>query len=162
LKPVVSNTRSRSWFPTDTADFTLSEGERDVLAADAAAFARALSDPVAAARYERLAAAASSGVVPGELIAPLEAMLELLFARGRPSNRAVLQAVFSRTPRGKQQHSAAREVNRALQALRGQALADLRLSAGPSYHTLVIETDRCKLTLELDSAGARVSSLETG
>ena len=28
--------------------------------------------------------------------------------------------------------------------------------------TLVLETDRCKLTLELDSAGARVASLETG
>ena len=27
--------------------------------------------------------------------------------------------------------------------------------------TLVLETDRCKLTLELDSAGARVASLET-
>ena len=65
-------------------------------------------------------------------------------------------------PRGKQQSAAAREVNRALRTLKGQKLELMRLSAGPSSHTLVLETDRCKLTLELDSAGARVASLETG
>jgi hypothetical protein len=89
-------------------------------------------------------------------------MLELLFEKGRPSNRAVLQAVYAKTPRGRQQSSASREVNRALRTLRGQRLEDIRLSAGPSKHTLVLETDQCRLTLELDSAGARVASLETG
>jgi hypothetical protein len=38
----------------------------------------------------------------------------------------------------------------------------VRLSAGPAQYRMVIETDRCRLTLELDSAGARVTSLETG
>jgi hypothetical protein len=89
-------------------------------------------------------------------------MLELLFEKGRPSNRAVLQAIFARTPRGRQQSSASREVNTALRALRGQQLEEVRLSAAPSRHTLIIQTDRCRLTLELDGAGARVASLETG
>jgi hypothetical protein len=89
-------------------------------------------------------------------------MLELVFEKGRPSNPAILQAIFARTPRGKQRTAAAREVNEALRTLKGQRLEELRVSAGPSRHTLTIETDAVRLTLELDPAGARVASLETG
>jgi len=32
----------------------------------------------------------------------------------------------------------------------------------PEVFTLVIETDQCRLTLELDPAGARIASLEAG
>jgi hypothetical protein len=140
----------------------LNPSEAEVLAADAAAFARALPDPLARARFEHLSAVAAAGDVPEPLIAPLQTMLELLFEKGRPSNRAVLQAIYAKTPRGRQQSGAAREVNKALRTLRGQTLEDLRITAGPSKHTLVVETDRVRLTLELDGAGARVSSLETG
>jgi hypothetical protein len=140
----------------------LEAAEAEVLASDAAAFANALSDANAQARYLRVAELALQGEVPDELVPAVEAMLELLFDRGKPSNRAVLQAVFAKTPRGKQQSSAAREVNKALRTLRGQRVESLRITAGPSRHTLVLETDRCKLTLELDSAGARVASLEAG
>jgi hypothetical protein len=136
--------------------------EAEVLAADAAAFARALSDPAAQARYERLTSAAAAGAIPDDLVPALEAMLELLFDKGRPSNPAVLQAVFGKTPRGRRQSSAAREVNQALRTLRGHVLQDVRLSAGPGRHTLVLETDRCRLTLELDRDGARLASLEAG
>jgi hypothetical protein len=139
----------------------LEPAEAEVLAFDVSAFAEALADPVAQARYRRLSAAAAGGAVPPELIPPLETMLELVFEKGRPSNRAVLQAVYARTPRGRQHNAASREANKALRALRGQQLQDVRLSAGPSRHTLVLETDRCRLTLELDGAGARVASLET-
>jgi hypothetical protein len=140
----------------------LAPGEAEVLALEAGAFARALADPAARARYERLALEASRAMVPEDLVASLETMLELVFEKGRPSNRAVLQAIYARTPRGRQQTSAAHEVNRALQALRGQTLADVRVSAAPSRHTVVIETEQCRVTLELDSAGARIASLETG
>ena len=95
-------------------------------------------------------------------MASLETMLELVFERGRPSNPAVLRAIFGKTPRGRARQSAAREVNHAVRTLRGQRLEDLRLAADPGGYTLVIETDRCRLTLELDSSGARVASLETG
>jgi hypothetical protein len=140
----------------------LERAEADVLAADAQAFARGLSDPSVAGRYLRLASAAAEGAVPDELVPALEAMLELLFEKGRPSNRAVLQSLFGKTPRGKQRGAAARDVNRALKTLRGQKIEQLRLSAGPSGQSLVIETDKVRLTLELDSSGARVASLETG
>jgi len=140
----------------------LEPGEAEVLAVDATAFAQALADPPARSRFEELSTAALSGDVPDELIPPLQTMLELIFEKGRPSNRAVLQAVYAKTPRGKQQTVAAREVNKALQTLRGQVLENVRIAASPSKHTLVVETDRVRLTVELDSAGARVSSLETG
>ena len=140
----------------------LESSEADVLAGEAMAFARVLPDVSARARYEALARAAAAGEVPDELIAPLETMLELVFEKGKPSNRAVLQSIYGKTPRGRQQTLAARDVNAALNTLRGQTLEAIRLSAGPSQHRLVIETDRVRLTLELDSAGARVASLETG
>jgi hypothetical protein len=141
----------------------LRPAEAEVLALDARAFAAAIGDPATRERYLRLAAAAvDEGSIPEPLVAPLETMLELLFEKGRPSNRAVLQALYARTPRGQQQSAAAREVNKALRTLRGQKLEDVRLTAGPSQHTLVLETDRVRLTLELDRAGARVASLETG
>jgi hypothetical protein len=140
----------------------LEPGEAEVLAVDAAAFARGLSDPTVAARYIRLAAAASEGALPDELVPALETMLELIFEKGKPSNRAVLQSLFGKTPRGRQRSAAARDVNRALKTLHGQTLEQVRLSAGPSGQSLVIETDKVRLTLELDSAGARVASLETG
>jgi hypothetical protein len=133
-----------------------------VLAQDTAAFARALSDPEARARYERLAAAAAAGSIPHELVGSLETMLELMFEKGRPSNPAILQAVLARTPRGRQRGAAAREVNEALRALTGQRLEGLRVAAGPSRHTLTLETDRCRVTLEVDAAGVRIASLETG
>jgi hypothetical protein len=159
---VDSSTKSRSSSKTADADIRLEPAEADVLALDAKAFARALSDPAARTRYEQLAAAASAGSVPSSLVGALETMLELLFEKGRPSNRAILQSVFGRTPRGRQRNAAAREVTKALTTLRGQQLENVRISAAASGHTLVIETDRVRLTLEIDADGARVASLETG
>jgi hypothetical protein len=154
--------RSGGAVVADAAGLALAPVEAEVLAADAAAFAGALRDATAQDRYLRLASAAAAGAVPADLLPALETMLELLFEKGRPSNRAILQTIFARTPRGRQQSAAAREVNTALRSLRGQRLEEFRLAATPRGHTLTIETDRCRLTLELDSAGARVGTLETG
>ena len=141
----------------------LEAAEAEVVGLEASAFAQALSEPSARARYAQLAAAAQSGVVPDELIGPLETMLELVFDTGRPTNRVILQGVFAKTPRGKQRAAAAREVNRALETLRGQSVVELRMApAGPSQQTLTIETDRCRVQIEFDRQGARVTSLETG
>lgn len=143
--------------------FSLEGSEAEVVALEAAAFARALPDAAARARYERLAESASSGSVPDDLVNPLQTMLELVFDTGRPMNRNVLQAVYARTQRGKEQSAATREVNRALQSLRGQTIAELRVAAnGPSQHTLTIETERVRLQLEFDRHGARITSLEGG
>jgi hypothetical protein len=141
----------------------LEGAEAEVVGLEASAFAQALPEPAARTRYAQLAAAAESGAIPDELIGPLVTMLELVFDTGRPTNRAVLQAVFAKTPRGKQRAAAAREVSRALTTLRGQSIVEIRLAAaGPSQQTLSIETDRCRVQVEFDRQGARVTSLETG
>jgi hypothetical protein len=139
----------------------LEPAEGEVLASDTRAFASALPDPTARERFIRLADSAFLGDVPEDLVPTLETMLELLFERGRPSNPAVLQSVYAKTPRGRALSAAARDVNRALTALQGQTVQEVRITAGPSRHTLVLETDRARLTLELDRGGARVASLET-
>jgi hypothetical protein len=140
----------------------LDQGEADLLALEVASFARAIPDPNARPRFEALADAARSGDVPESLVPALETLLELVFTRGRPANRAVLQSIYGRTPRGAEQTRAAREVSSALKSLVGQTITELRVSAVPGGHTLAIETDRVRLSLELDAMGARVASLEAG
>jgi hypothetical protein len=141
----------------------LEPAEAELVSLEAAAFARALPDPAARSRYEGLASAAAAGLIPPELLGPLETMLQLVFETGRPVNRTVLQAVYARTPGGKQRAASTREVNRALDALRGQTLMQLRVaSAGPSQQTLTIETDRVRVQLEFSRQGAQITSLEGG
>jgi hypothetical protein len=147
---------------TDT-ELRLEEAESELVAREASAFARALPDPAARARYEALAADAAAGAVRVELVGALAAMLELLFDTGRVSNRAALQSVFARTPRGQAQAAQVREVNRALEALRGQTLLQAHVtSTGPARHSIAVETDHCRVALEITRDGVSVSSLELG
>jgi hypothetical protein len=151
----LSNTRQNS--------LQLEDGESELVAREAAAFAQALPEPAARARYDRLAVAVASGSVPDDLVGALETMLEILFDTGRVSNRAVLQSVFSRTPRGRVQSAGVRDLNRALESLRGQTLRDLRLSsAGPGRHSLSVETDGCRVVIEFARDGPTINNLEIG
>ena len=142
----------------------LAPAEAEALAVEAGAFAQALPDPRARARYQRLAdCAATDARVPPDLLPALETMLDLVLQTdGGPTARQPLHALFARTPRGHALAAQARQVTHALRALRGQRLDDLRLTAGPGRHTLTIQTDHCRLTLELGPRGAAITSLEAG
>jgi hypothetical protein len=140
----------------------LEPAEAEVVSLEATAFARALPDPAAQARYEALAVAARAGAIPEELMGPLQTMVELVFERGRPTNRAVLQGVYARTPRGRAQAVTVRDVNRALENLLGQSLAQLRVAVGPAAQTLSIETEQVRVQLEFDRQGVRITQLEGG
>jgi hypothetical protein len=148
--------------------FGLELAEREVVASAATAFARVLPHSERAQQYLRIAETASLGEIPAELVLPLEVMLDVLLQperatrEGGPAAEQVLLAVYRRTPRGARLAAAAHEVNQALRALRGQTLASLRVESRPGRHTVSLETDRCRLVLGLDSAGARVESLEVG
>jgi hypothetical protein len=160
---VASSTSSKCWSATtETDSLRLAPAEAEILSTELSAFAAALPDAAARARYTRLASCAAEGRVPAELLPALETMLELALQRGGPTARQALLSVFSKTPRGRALGAAAREVNRALQALGGQTLQSVRVSSGPGTHSLSIETDRCRLTLDLDSHGAHITSLEAG
>ena len=139
-----------------------------MVASAAAAFAGVLPQSEHAQQYTRIAEAARLGEIPADLVLALEAMLDVLLQperaarEGGPAAEQVLLNVYRRTPRGARQAAAAHEVNQALRVLRGQTLASLRVESGPGRHSLSLETDRCRVVLRLDSAGARVESLEVG
>jgi hypothetical protein len=148
--------------------FGLELAERDAVAGAATAFARVLPQSERREQYTRIAEAASLGLIPADLVPALEAMLDVLLQperaarEGGPATEQVLLGVFRRTPRGASLAAAAHEVNQALRMLRGQTLASLRVESRPGQHSLNLETDRCRVVLRLDSAGARVESLEVG
>jgi hypothetical protein len=164
VEPVVSSTVE----PVAPGAVELKPEERDVLAEAAAAFAGRMADPETRERYLELGRAVGEGSVPEPLVPSLEAMLELLLQSGQvrlrhgPEAEGLLSDVYYRTPRGAGLRQAARDVTRALEALRGQTLEKLSVMAGPGRHTLVVDTDRCRLTLKLDAAGARVDKVEVG
>jgi len=150
------------------APVELSAEEREILAEDVPVFGRTLKDPASRERYARLADALATGSVPAELVPSLEAMLELMLQtksvrrRHGPDEERLLTDLFFRTGRGAGLRSAARDVTRALEALKGQTIGRIRVTAAPGQHTIAIETDRAHLTLALDGSGARVERVEVG
>jgi hypothetical protein len=139
-----------------------------VLAEEAEAFTRTLKDPDARERYARLAEAARGGAVPPFLVGSLEAMLELVLQTQRihrlhgPEAESALLDLFYRTPRGAALKRTAREVNRALQTLRGQTLESLTFSPTPGGQRLLVETGNCQVALSIDPSGVRIDRLEVG
>jgi hypothetical protein len=50
-----------------------------------------------------------------------------------------------------------------MSALQGQTIADIKVSAiGPGSYGLMIDTDRCQISLRLDRSGVRVENLAVG
>lgn len=154
--------------PDRPTGLALEPAEAAVLPGELEAFAHTVKDPEARARYLRLGAAARQGIVPAEEIGLLEALLELLLQsqrvrrRSGPAAEQTLLGLFERTPRGVELRRAARLVNQALEALRGQRLEALSFAPRPAGHRLLLDTDRCRLVLAIDWAGVRVERLEVG
>jgi hypothetical protein len=151
-----------------SAELELRQAEREVLEQEVGPFAETLRDPAARERYLALDRAVRGGVVPADLVKPLEAMLELVLQTRRirqrhgPEGEQALNELFYRTERGAGLRQASREVNAALETFSGQTLEKITLLAGPGRHTLIINTDRARLTLKVDAAGARIENLEVG
>ncbi|MFN8525488.1 MAG: hypothetical protein U0821_20505 [Chloroflexota bacterium] len=150
------------------AELELTELQREVLLQEVPAFAATLRDPSSRERYLGLAEAVASGTVPPLMIFSLEAMLELLLQTRRVRQYHGIEAeqalteLFYRTGRGAGLREAAREVNTALTALRGQTFERVTVTSGPGRHTILIETDRARLSLKIDGAGAEVDKIEVG
>jgi hypothetical protein len=142
--------------------------EQEILVQDVPAFARTLKDPAAQARYAALAEAVATGSVPAELRGPLETMLELALQtqairrRHGPDAERALSDLFFRTERGAAQRQAARDVTRALEALVGQTVEKIAVTAAPGRHVIAINTDRAHLTLSVNRGGVRVDRVEVG
>ena len=131
------------------------------------AFIESLTTTERRAAYQSLAKAIDGGRVDGDEIALLEAFLEIGLSTGRFRQRLGLASeesirrIFERTPRGAAQRGSADDVTRALASLEGQNLENLRLTlVRPGTYRLVIETERCRVSVALAPAGAHVESVE--
>jgi hypothetical protein len=146
----------------------LKPAEQEILLQDVPAFARTLKDPAARERYAVLTAAVEASVVPAELHGLLETMLELalqtkaIHRRHGPDAERALTDLFFRTGRGAAQRQAARDVTRALEALKGLTIERISVTAAPGRHVIAISTDRAHLTLSVDRGGVQVDRVEVG
>ena len=146
----------------------LQPAEQEILLQDVPAFARTLKDPASRERYAALAEAIKTGLVPAAQVPALETMLELALQtkavrrRHGPDAERALSDLFFRTGRGAALRQAARDVTRALEALTGQTIERISVSAGPGRHTISINTDRAHLTLSVDNGGIQVDRVEVG
>jgi hypothetical protein len=147
----------------------LEEAEREVLALEVERLCGALASPRARQRFGGLAAAVAAGEVPAELAEALADCLELALESGvarrihGPEGEQALAAVLRRTPRGSTVEEAARQANRALAALAGQRLRRLAFVPGlPGACRLVVETDACQLSFDIDRRGVRAREVTVG
>lgn len=141
--------------------------QREALLEEIAALVSLIQDGESRAPWEDLALAVEAGAVEEPLLGRLEHVLEMTLQTGRArrmhgatAEQALLR-LFHQTPRGAAARRATEAVNRALAALAGQTLENVLFTPqGPGVFRLGIETDRCKLALEIDRHGVTVESLE--
>jgi hypothetical protein len=143
--------------------------EQELLAPEIAAFAAALHDPAARARYEALGEAVAAGEIEDDLVEGLATVLEVGLLNGRirrrygPEGEQTLSRVYGRTPTGAARAGEAAAVTKALVALKGQVIEAITVSSsGPGGYSLTIDTDRCEINVRLDRGGVRVNSVEIG
>src|SRR5262249_25352626 len=104
--------------------------QRDVLIPQIDAFLEATSDGEARRVYESLREAVAKLEIPAELQARLGAIVEVSLASGRvrrlfgPGADLALQALFQKTPRGREIARSIRELNDALGKLEGQDILE--------------------------------------
>jgi hypothetical protein len=150
-----------------TAALAVDPGQREVLLEELAMLVVSLRDAETRAPWEELAEAVDEGAVGEALLGRLEQILEMTLQTGRvrrvhgaESEQALLR-LFHQTPRGAASRRATEAVNRTLASLAGQTIETMLFtSQGPGVYRLGLETDRVKLTLEIDRYGVTVESLE--
>ena len=141
--------------------------QREVLLEELAALVVSLRDPTTRGPWEALVGAVDAGEVGEELIGSLEQLLEMTLQTGRVRSlhgaecEQALLRLFHQTPRGAAARRATEAVNRTLATLAGERIETMLFtSQGPGVYRLGIETERCRITLEIDRHGVTVESLE--
>jgi hypothetical protein len=153
----------------ELTDLRLSAAEQELIAAETRAFAALHRDPKTKDRYLALAENVEAGIVPSERLDQLGTILEIGLQSGRirrmygADGEMALGRVFQRTPRGRSATAEAADVTAALEALRGQIIDDLRVTAvGPGAYSILVDTRQCQLTIRLDRDGVRIDNVALG
>lgn len=155
--------------PTDAAGLALSATEQELLASEVRAVARIQRDPAVRQRYEDLAQAVDAGHIPEDRLGQLATILEIGLQSGRirsvygPDGEMAIGRLFQRTPRGAAVSAETSTVTKALQAIHGQVIDDIRVTAlGPGSYSILLDTRQCQITIRLDRAGVRVDNVALG
>jgi hypothetical protein len=153
--------------PASTDVIALDTLQRDVLLPQIQAFLDATADSEARAVYAALKDAVEAMAVPQELQMRLGAIVEVALSSGRvrklfgPGAELALQALFVKTPRGREVSASIAELNQALGELTGQTVEHVTTThRGPGSYSLTIKTDKCQIVIRFEQAGVRVESLE--
>jgi hypothetical protein len=143
--------------------------DREFLLREIDALALRASSAELQQRYRELAAAVDSGQVPEPLRESLGRVLSLSLETGRlrqlhgPHAEMRALRLFHQTPQGQALLAQVDSVNRALEALRGQVLQEIRFfQTGPSCHELALDTDRCHLRIVIGRSGVELRTMELG
>ena len=141
--------------------------QRDLLIPQIQAFLDATSDAEARESYGALKAAVESMAVSSEHQARLGTIVEVALQSGRirrlfgPGAELSLNALFQKTPRGREIARSLQELNTALSNLKGDTLEEVSAAArGPGSWALTVKTSGCQLVIRFEREGVRVESLE--
>ena len=152
---------------TVAESLAIDAGAREPLLAEIDRFAASVRSDAGRERYTRLRAAVEEGAVSAELAPVLEDLLRIALGSRSvhhfhgPGPERALRDLYARTPGGAAVEAAARAANRALEAVRGQTVQSLAFRPGlPGEHRLVVETDRCRITLEITPDGVSARDVQ--
>ena len=146
---------------------TLDSLQRDILVPQIQAFLDATADPNAREVYLALKSAIESLEVPAELQLRLGAIVEVALTSGRvrrlfgPGAELSLNALFMKTPRGRDVAQSLAELNKALATLNGDTVENITATQrSPGAYALTLKTSGCQIVVRFEQAGVRVESLE--
>lgn len=147
----------------------LDEQDRELLLEELDGFTSSLADEESKIPYLALRRDIEAGKVSAEHIPRLENILELTLQSGRVRRRQSAVAekrllrLFNGTPRGAAVKQAVAETNEALASLKGQVLDTLSFTPGtPGTYRLLIDTEACRVNLEITRDGVSVKDVEIG
>jgi hypothetical protein len=153
--------------PNRGESITLDTLQRDILLPQIQAFLDATNDPQAREVYLTLKTAIESLEVPPDLQLRLGAIVEVALTSGRvrrlfgPGAELSLNALFLKTPRGREVAQSLAELNKALATLKGQTVEQITSTQrSPGAYALTVKTNNCQLVIRFEQAGVRVESLE--
>jgi hypothetical protein len=153
--------------PKPADSLTLDTLQRDILVPQIQAFLDATTDPQAREVYLTLKTAIESLEVPPDLQLRLGAIVEVALTTGRvrrlfgPAAELSLNALFLKTPRGREIAQSLSELNKALATLKGQTVEQITSSQkSPGAYSLTVRTSGCQIVIRFEQAGVRVESLE--
>ena len=143
--------------------------QRDILIPQIQAFLDATNDPQAREVYLALKSAIESLEVPPELQLRLGAIVEVALTSGRvrrlfgPAAEMSLNALFTKTPRGREVAQSLAELNKALASLKGQTVEQITSTQrAPGSYSLTLKTSGYQLVIRFEQSGVRVETLEVG